>query len=653
MGLGDDERGQSIQIGAIILFGALVIAMSSYQAFVVPDQNQQIEFNHNQEVQGQLNDLRSTVVSMAGATTPQAATVGLGVDYPSRALFVNPGSASGSLRTAGTGTATVNVTVDNATATGETGDFWNGSARAYNTGRLVYAPNYNLYDSAPETVYSNTVLFNDFGDRTLAESEQALIADDRITVVTLNGSYSTTTAGTASVDFQPVSTAAKTVSVTNETGGNLTLRLTTRLNESEWKDLLDDEMVENGGNVVTVSTSPLPDRPDRLLRIELAGDRTYRLQMFKVGVGSKVSGTEEAYLTDVDGEGATVQKGSATDIVLEVRDPYNNPKAGVTVNASAAAGAFADADNRTASDADGRVTFTYNSSGVPAGTTQQLNFTLGERGPGFNHSTPENVTVNVSVQSSTDGSGGGGGAYDIQWVTNDGKDLTLDLAGSNTVSQRLVANASIVAEGLEFDYAVNDSTIATVAPGQGETNSTGYNETTLAADETGTVAVYVVSGGSGDVINVTVEDSGSNGAASQVTSDNHITINSSGEHLFFRFDTGGSTFTAVNASVDTTNMPEDDRTGLNKIWINSGVVYNAKGGEYASDGTTIDIDDTSVTGSTSIRFGSFTRRGGEDLPGAGSDYSFQSSQPTSSDYIVVDIGFDDGTTKTFYIEYLP
>jgi len=62
-----DDRGQAIQIGAVLLFGILIISFSSYQAFVVPNQNEQVEFNHNQRVQGQLQDVRNAIVSMPGA----------------------------------------------------------------------------------------------------------------------------------------------------------------------------------------------------------------------------------------------------------------------------------------------------------------------------------------------------------------------------------------------------------------------------------------------------------------------------------------------------------------------------------------------------------------------------------------------------------
>ncbi|MFC7136658.1 hypothetical protein ACFQRB_09430 [Halobaculum litoreum] len=80
----------TVQIGAVILFGFLIVALSTYQAAVVPDQNREVEFLHNQEVQTDVvqvaNSLSAT--GRTGSAAPQ--TVALGTRYPSRALFVNP-----------------------------------------------------------------------------------------------------------------------------------------------------------------------------------------------------------------------------------------------------------------------------------------------------------------------------------------------------------------------------------------------------------------------------------------------------------------------------------------------------------------------------------------------------------------------------------
>jgi hypothetical protein len=653
MRLSDDERGQAIQVGFILIFGVLVISFASYQAFVVPDQNSEVEFNHNQQVQGQLQELRNAIVSSVSRTTTVAVAVDLGTTYPSRLVAANPPAPSGAIRTVGTTDDGVDLSVNNAVAQNpETADYWNGSQRNFTTGVLEYRPNYNEYNNAPGTVYENSLLYNQFRSANRTVTDQSLVDGNELTLVVLNGSLNAAGSTSVTVDVQSVSTPDGATIVEPESGENLTVSVVSGLSAEQWNETLAEEFNASAGDDRYVTDVTGESRGDGLYDITLTFEKgeTYRLRMAKVGVGSGISEETAAYLTDLDGEGASVQQGQSTQVTLAVRDRFSNPVADVSVNASAAKGGFADSDNEKVSDADGEVTFTYETTGSTTTGTQQLNFSLGAAGGGFDRSAPENATVNVSVTSSG-GGGGGGGAYDVNWLTNNGDDLTIDLNGGSSVSKDLDAGASITAEGLKFDYAVNDTSVATVDPGEGETNSSGENRTTLTATQKGTIAAYVVSGGSSDQINVSVINSGGGGAASQVTSDNDITLNGSGANLFFRFNTGGSTFTAVNASIDTTNMPDDDRTGLNKIWINSGVVYNAGGGEYASDGTTIDIDDTSVTESTSIRFGDFTRRSGNTaLPGTASDYSFRSTQPSGS-YIIVDVGFDDRTTKTFYIEY--
>ena len=40
-----DRRGQSVVVGTVILFGFLILALASYQAFAVPAQNNQAEFD--------------------------------------------------------------------------------------------------------------------------------------------------------------------------------------------------------------------------------------------------------------------------------------------------------------------------------------------------------------------------------------------------------------------------------------------------------------------------------------------------------------------------------------------------------------------------------------------------------------------------------
>jgi len=129
MALRDDTSGQSLQIGAVLHFGRLVISFALSQAFVVPNQNRSIEFSHNQALEGQLQEGRNAIGSMSGGGTEGSVSVSLGVASPSHIVALNPGPASGSLRTAGTTDPLVNVSVATAIAVAmsdEPGEFWTG-----------------------------------------------------------------------------------------------------------------------------------------------------------------------------------------------------------------------------------------------------------------------------------------------------------------------------------------------------------------------------------------------------------------------------------------------------------------------------------------------------------------------------------------------
>ena len=252
-----DDRGQSIQIGAVLIFAVLILAFSSYQAFVVPQQNQQTEFEHNQAIKGDLLDLRNAVVSTLGRPSAESVSVRLGTTYPARAIATNPPPPSGTLRTVGTADGTVNLSVENAAAVDpETDDFWDGTRRNYSTGGVEYRPNYHEYGQPPVTVYEASVLYDrfEFEGTNLTRSDQALVDGDRIRLVALNGSLRRSSSGTTAVDVRSVSASDRTVSVRNDaTGDPVVVRVATQLSESTWEELLADQRADEGGNVSTAT----------------------------------------------------------------------------------------------------------------------------------------------------------------------------------------------------------------------------------------------------------------------------------------------------------------------------------------------------------------------------------------------------------------
>ncbi|WP_267164457.1 hypothetical protein [Halovenus salina] len=325
----NDTRAQSVQIGAVLLFGMLIVALSTWQAFQVPAQNEEIEFNHNQEVQKQMIELRTTVNSLPGISTPRSTTIDLGVRYPSRTIFRNPPPVSGTIRTVKTTDSGFNVSIENASASGEIGDFWNGTARQYNTGAIEYEPRYNEYRNAPRTIYEHSVLYNKFGEnQELSITGQTLVRDDTITMVAVNGTLREDRVNSISVDIEPISTRTRTVEVGNESH-NMTISTPTRMNVSEWREVFEDEL--DDGNVTAVDTTDIEALDDySMLHVELKRG-TYSLQLVKVGVGTQTARDKAAYITDQNRRSFNITSAESQRITVETRNKYNE-RVNATVN---------------------------------------------------------------------------------------------------------------------------------------------------------------------------------------------------------------------------------------------------------------------------------------------------------------------------------
>jgi hypothetical protein len=530
MDLTGDRRGQSIQIGAIILFGALIILLSTYQAFVVPDQNREVEFKHSQAVQNDMKELRSDLITVASSGGESSVSVQLGTEYPSRAIFLNPGPPSGSLRTMGTGNANINISVANATATGgttEVGDFWNGTTRNYSSGDIVYKPNYNEYTNAPTTVYSNTVLYNQLEGGNLTLTDQSLIEGRSVSLIALNGSLSGGQSGSQSVDVRATSASTTRVAVTDDsTSGNVTISFPTRLSQSEWQELLKPQLVKNGGHVrnESIKTTDLSGEFDRLI-FELEPGVTYNLKLSRVGVGSRIdTTTPPAYLVKTQGQNAVVPEGQNVTLAAQARDAYNNPSSGETVNASTSR---SDSSvSFTESDGDGIIELTYSPpDDIDGGAkTDKVNVSLNENlnesvlsDSSFNASTPENITFVLSVDN-TNGSGtqngnGSTSEYAVTWErpaftaviesSPNGSLTQSNFRGTPFLSR--VADNDNGLVGQLVRYSVTNATNTSVAPSDGTTNVTGYNETRVLHDSDGRSGVYVSAGGDNDKVGITVD----------------------------------------------------------------------------------------------------------------------------------------------------
>lgn len=88
-GMESGQRGQAIQLGAPLLFAILIISPSLFQTFVVPSQNGEIEFRHNEQVRSQLIGY-VTDIDGDGASVREGSDVRLSAEV--RDEYNNPAS---------------------------------------------------------------------------------------------------------------------------------------------------------------------------------------------------------------------------------------------------------------------------------------------------------------------------------------------------------------------------------------------------------------------------------------------------------------------------------------------------------------------------------------------------------------------------------
>lgn len=251
-----DSRGQSVQIGAILLFGIAIVAFASYQAAVVPDQTAEVEFEHYQEVRDEMTNVRSAIFQAKTSGQPQSTTVTLGTRYQTRIAAVNPPPASGTLES---GEAR-NITVTEQ----DTGDQILLSQRFPGvrnesdtvTRFITYEPSYNEFNGAPIR-YENSILYLDYRDESgqdgvvLQSDSQQLINDDTITLLPVQGEFRHS--GVEAVSVEPIPGILQTTDIED-----VNVTLPTELDEDTWEHVMRDELppenvvVDEGAGEVTL-----------------------------------------------------------------------------------------------------------------------------------------------------------------------------------------------------------------------------------------------------------------------------------------------------------------------------------------------------------------------------------------------------------------
>ena len=241
LGFREDTRGVSALVGAVLLLGILVIALASYQAIIVPQQNAQTEFDHNQQVEDEMVDFRNALLEARLDERERAPSVKLGTRYQSRTLAVNPPPATGTLQ---------NISQDNmrVNESGTGDEILNLTGNQF----FEYTPSYSEYRDAGTIRYENTLVYHDFGSDNITLSNQRLLTDESPSGFDVDGTIrlvpsepSIDEQGTDRVSYEPTPERARFVTVTDP---EITLPTELPVDDSDrtsWTELLDGQIDED------------------------------------------------------------------------------------------------------------------------------------------------------------------------------------------------------------------------------------------------------------------------------------------------------------------------------------------------------------------------------------------------------------------------
>ncbi len=326
-----DERGASEVVGAILVFGLLVMLLSIIQLQAVPNANAGVEYEHSQAAQGDLDRLDESIDRTVETGNSEGVGVQLGTQYPTRLVTFNPPPPQGSLRTENRRA----LRIDNASASGPASVLLDGRELQYHSHSLVYEADYNEYDNAARRVSEVGIGYNEFRDGTVVRT-QPFIDGATIELVTFNRSFEAQSSGSKLIEPTDVSGPATTVPVENAAANeSIRIEVPTALDNETWSEALDDERVENGGHVESFGVNETTDR----LVVHLEPGVTYDLRMADVGFGEADSEEPLYMVPSPESEGpASVDVGREGSVSVEVRDKYNNPVGGVDLTAELAPG---------------------------------------------------------------------------------------------------------------------------------------------------------------------------------------------------------------------------------------------------------------------------------------------------------------------------
>jgi hypothetical protein len=338
MSLRGHDRGQSVVIGFLLVFTILVLAFSSYQAFAVPSQNQEVEAEHFQDVEEQFSQVRSNVINSVDSDEVRSTSIQLGTRYPTRTVALNPPPASGQLTTTEPGDVEFGPTTDDVCRDGGT---------AFSRS-LAYTPGYSEAQEPQAIGYENRIVSREFASGALYD--QRLVSsssgNDKIRLFLLTGEVSEN--GINAYDLEVNGSDRYSTSLK----APVTIRLPSRFDATTWQN----EILADRPDVTATSLLPGDDRIKLTFDgtgtgsseydvscavVGLDGDPTFTPPSSGSGGGGGGSGSSESTydvqwdVSKIVAENSNVRQSSTEDIEVNAGETVDNP------------GVFVDVSNRS------------------------------------------------------------------------------------------------------------------------------------------------------------------------------------------------------------------------------------------------------------------------------------------------------------------
>lgn len=452
------DYGQSVVIGSVLMFGILIIALSIYQASVVPQQNQEVEFQHYTELRSDMTTY-NTAIHQSKTLETTSTTITVSTPYPTRLVTVNPPPFTTSLSTSDNTSSTIsNFEVQ---STGNESDYWSQQSQlTIPTSTVNARPDYNMFQNSNPIIYENQVTYIPTEQlEPVITNSRPLVEGRTIEIHGYTGNISSPTSSEQQITVEQVSSSRDVLYITgSDSTTPIQLQIETQIPEITWRNILD---VASNNNIESTDYNQSSD----ILTIELDGSETYVVEAYLSATNpseSIKSTSEPEYIQNLTGD--TVVSGQS--IILSAHDELGNTTPGSVVTVTDdPSNCLSFTEKRT--NNLGEVTFTCQTTQdtsvsfhINQGAESYETITVDVSDTGGTTSDPaQDITATINSISSTQAGGGPPASrpYDIQvdWQittqggTVDSATLTLRDSQGNIVDQRQLSPNSTGDSGQE------------------------------------------------------------------------------------------------------------------------------------------------------------------------------------------------------------